>query len=637
MPSGNNGYGSTNQSSQGLSRRKWLQALGIAGATGLAGCQGSSDDPATTTTTEETTDNGGFSEETQTETTESGELPEVSGTYTAAVSSSFDHLNIVYNTEQTTSDTIGYTMDSTYGFKPGQVQFPRWLELTSEDDKVWTAKLRENLRWSDPYGEVTAEDFVYLITNVYQTDWAGSPHRADFQNNDGEPLPVEQTGKYTFQIELSEVDPSFPKRPVTWGMYAAPKEILEPYVEEEDAEGLKQDEELNDLSYTGNLGPYKLENWERQNKLVFTRNDDYYMREVDGVKKAFQNAPYFEQLEVQVIKESSSRLSALRTGELDTASVPPNKAQSFEDRDDVYLNVSPQPFNVPVFYNQRANGWELFRKQGVRQALGCAVDKKTYVEGVFRGYAEPEYTWQPTWSPWYDESQVDKYGTGDLYGPEVTRQKMEDAISDTEYSYNGETLVDGNGEQVELTLMYQGSQETEVQTAQFLEQEFSNNAGISLDLQSIGATKFVRDYWEQQIPDNADEFEWSHGAYNAGPRDEATSAEPWDMALVYGLNTYPMTPTTNEVFFKKDGTYNPYGYYPSYDFAGLFNKAKTETDPEKRKEILAEIFGKLSKDQPMGMLALNSDVFGYREGINGPIEEFFSGWDFSTWHRSDDQ
>jgi peptide/nickel transport system substrate-binding protein len=608
----------------------------VGAAAGLAGCQGTSEDPATTTT-EETTTGDKFGEETETETTEVDELPEVGGTYTRAVSSSFDSLNFVFNTEATTGEMIGYTMDSSYGFKPGQIQFPRWLELTSDDDRVWTAEIREGLEWSDPYGEVTAEDFVYIIKNVHQTEWAGSAASSDWYDDNDEPISVEKTGKYTFDIQLSKVDPVFPKRPTMWGFYTAPKKLLKPYVEEEDAEGMKKDDELTSLSFTGNLGAFKLKNWERQNKLVFERNDEYYMREADGVKKEFEKAPYFDTVEVQVIKESSSRLSALKTGELDTANIPASKAENFKQRDDVYLNVSPRPYNVPVFYNQRANGWKPFRKKGVRQALGCAVDKNKYVKGIYQGYGEPEYTWQPKWSPWYTDDGVVKYGTGDLHGPEVTRQKMEDAISDTEYSYDGETLVDGNGEQVELSLMYQSSQQEEVQTAQFLKQELSKNAGIKLKLEGIGATKFVRDYWQQQIPDNADELEWSHGNYNAGPRDKATSKEGWDMALVYGLNTYPMTPTTNEVFFQKDSYYNPYGYYPSYDFGGLFNEAKKETDDEKRKEIFGEIFAKLSKDQPMGMLAFKPYINGYREGIEGPVEEFFNGWDFSTWHRSDGQ
>lgn len=636
MPPEGNKLGNDQQTG-GLSRRKWLQLLGISGTAGLAGCTNESG--SETETTAPSTTESGFGDETETPTTESEEpLPEVGGTFTQAVSSSFDSLNPIYNTEATTGEMIATTVDGSYGFKPGQNLFPRLLDLQSDDKKVWTAKLRENLRWSEPYGEVTAEDFVYLIKNVHQTDWAGSAASSDWYKNE-KPIPVEKTGKYSFRIELPEVDPAFPKRPIMWGMQVVPKQLIKPYVENKDAKGLKQDEELGSLSYTGNLGAYNLENWERQKKLTFTRSDEYYMREAaendDEVKRAFKKAPYFDKLEVQVIKESSSRLSALKTGQLDTASIPPNKAASFKDRDDVYLNVKPQPYNVPLFYNQRANGWKQFRKKGVRQALGMAIDKKKFVKGVFRNYADPQFTWQPRWSPWYDDEKVVKYGVDDLYGPDVAREKMKEALSSTDYGYSGDTLVDGNGEQVELDLMYQSSQQTEVATAQFVKKEYANNLGIKVNLNGIGATKFVRDYWQQQIPDNADELEWSHGNYNAGPRDKATSKKSWDLGRVYGLNTYPMTPTTSEVFFKKDSFYNPYGYYPTYDFDSLYSKAKKATSEEKRKEILGEIFGKISRDQPMGMLAMNSDVIGYRQGIRGPQEEFFSGWDGETWYRAD--
>lgn len=620
-----------------LTRRKWLQMLGITGAAGLAGCTGGGDGSNETTAT--TTTDTGFGDETQTSTTaETEEIPQVGGTYTQAVSSSFESLNPIYNTESTTGDMIAKTADGTYGFKPGQNLFPRLADISSDDKQVWTVNLRENLRWSEPYGEVTAEDYVYLIENVHKSDWAGSPQKSDWMK-DGNPIPVRKTGKYSFKIELPSPDIAYPKRPNMWGMQVVPKDLIKSYVDNQDAKGLEQDKELGDLSYTGNLGAYDLENWERQKKLTFTRSDEYYMREAaandDAVPRRFKKAPYFDTVEVQVIKESSSRLSALKTGQLDTASIPPNKASGFKSRDDVYLNVTPQPYNVPLFYNQRANGWKLARKKGVRQALGLAVDKEKYVKGVYRGYADPQFTWQPRWSPWYNDSKVVKYGVGDKYGSDVARSRMKKALSDTDHGYNGDTLVNGDGEQVTLDLMYQSSQPTEVSTAQFLKKELSDNLGIKLNLNGIGATKFVKDYWQQQIPDNADQLEWSNGKYNAGPRDKATSKKAWDMALVYGLNTYPMTPTTSEFFFTKDSTYNPYGYYPSYNFDELYSEAKNATSTEKRKEVLGEIFGKISRDQPMGMLAMNSDITGYRQGINGPVEEFFNGWDIETWFRAD--
>lgn len=622
---------------QNIQRRRWLQTLGIAGVTGLAGC--STDE---TTDTEEPTDTDvGFGTDTVEPTPTPEELPEVGGTYTNAISSDVSTLNPIYNTENTAGGLITNTTDGAYTFRPGQRLFPLLANMKSDDKQVWTVSIRENLEWSDPYGQVTAEDWVYYIKNVHKSDWSGSNRQADWT----EDYTVEKNDKYSFTIELSNINPIFHKERPMWGHQVVPKELIKPYVDEEDVEGMKKDEELLNLDYTGNLGAYNLEAWERENRFVFTRNEDYYMRDLaeedDEIPDAFAKAPYFDRLVTEIIDESSSRLSALKTGEIDTASVPPNKASQFKGdaNEDVYLNVTPQPYNVPLAYNMRANGWTPFRNKKVRQGLGCAVDKKRLVKGVYRGHATPQYTWQPQWSPWYDDSQVTKFGTGDLYGSEATRSRLEEGLSGTDYGYSGETLVDGDGEQVELSLYHSAGQPTERQTAEFVAQEFADNAGIKVNVESIPGQQFDANYWQQEEPENPDELEWSRPyPTNYGPRDEVTGKNPWDMSLVYGLNTFPMTPTTNSLFFGEKAYYNPYGYVPSDDASNLmdlFDEASKETDDAKRKETLAEIFGILSREQPTGMLVLNSDIFGYQSGIRGPVEDFFSGWDSATWYREE--
>ncbi|MFC6952753.1 ABC transporter substrate-binding protein [Halorubellus litoreus] len=615
---------------QTTSRRRWLQVMGIAGAAGLAGCASGPDPTETSASTTE--EDQGFSTGTQEPTTQVEELPEVGGTYTDIISSTITTLNSMYNSEATAGALITNTIDPSYGFKPGQVQFPQLFELTSDDNRVWSAKLRENLQWSEPYGQLTAEDYVYMIKNLHQTEWSGTSASSDWYRN-GEPITVEKNGKYQFDIKLEEPDPLFPKKPVTWEMQVVPKDLIKPFVDEEDVQGLKENQELIDLSYTGNLGPYKLENWERQSKLTFTRNEDYYAREADDLPKLFEKAPYFERIETQIIKEPAARVGSLKTGDGDEVGLEPSQAVNLEGNENVNLNVAPQPYNRPIFYNMRANGWKPFRKQGVRQALGCAIDKQKYVKGVQRDYANPQFTWQPQWSPWYNDDTVDKYGVGDLYGKEATQSRMKDALSGTNYSYDGDKLVDGNGDQVELKLMYQSGQAIEKSTAQFIQQEFGKNAGIKVNIESIGGLKFVTDYFRQQEPENPDELEWSAGANNYGPRDKVTSKKSWDMGLIYGLNTYPMTPTSSDVFFLKDAAFNATGYYPSYDLETLYEDARTASSDEERKEVLGELFGKLSKDQPMGMLSLGTSITGYSPSVKGPEEEFFNGWNFQTWRK----
>lgn len=636
------------QSKQAVSRRRWLKALGVAGAVSLAGCPGNSGDGTATATDSPTETDVGFGEDrtpTETEVQETEEpLPEVGGTYTTALSSDPTTINAMYNTESTAGALINYAADPSYGFRPGQVQFPQLFELTSDDNTVWVAKLRENLRFSEPYGDLTAEDFVYMIQELHQTEWSGTAASADWYQG-GEPIPVEQTGTYEFQIELASPNPLFPKTPTTWAMNVVPKGLLEPYVQEEDVEGLQEDEELLDLSYTGNLGPYDLVTWDRQSRLTYERADEYYLRELaedeeSDVPRRFANAPYFNELIAQVIPESSSRLGAFEAGDLDELTLSPPQAVNIEGNQGSYLNLAPQPYNTPVFYNMRANGWEMFRRKGVRQALGSAINKEEFVEAIQRGYASPQFTWQPNFSPWFTEEVeegIERYGVGDLYGPEVTRNKMAEALSDTDYGYDGDALYNPEGEQVELDLYYQSGQDIEATIAQYVQQQYAENAGITVNIEGIQARTFDVDYFRTQQPDNPEELEWSSGPYNYGPRDQVTSKESWDLGMVYGLNTYPMSPQTNEVFFTRDGSFNPYGYYPSFDAAGLFEQANNAETEAELQDALTTIFIELSKDQPMAMISLGTEITGYQNPVTGPQEEFFNGWDFQAWYKSQNE
>jgi peptide/nickel transport system substrate-binding protein len=228
-----------------------------------------------------------------------------------------------------------------------------------------------------------------------------------------------------------------------------------------------------------------------------------------------------------------------------------------------------------------------------------------------------------------------QFGTGDLYGPEATRSRIREAISDTDYSYGGDgQLLTPSGNQVELSLYHSAGQNTERNMAQYIAQEFGDNAGIQVNVQAIDGTQFTNNYWQQQVPDDPSQYEWSNGPYNAGPR-EVTSANPWDMSVVFGLNTYPLNPTTANVFFTQDSSYNPYGYYPSWDAKELFKRASNAASEEELQPIFTEIFRNVAEDQPMGMLAFPADTVGYSAGIVGPAENFFSGWDFSTWYRNE--
>ena len=617
-----------------IDRRAWLKGLGVAGAAALAGCSsgGGGDGTDDPNSTDNGTDNPLGT--TQGTSTDSGKLPKVGGTYTEVIGNSLGTLNPLYNNESTAGGVIAWALDAGYGFKPGTELFPRIYDLSSGDNKVWTAKLREGMTFSDPYGEVTAEDFVYQINEVQKSDWASTADSSSWSDEH----KVQQKSKYEFTIEIPQATPLYP---LTYDpyLYPIPKDLMAKYVENKDVKGFQKDEELLNLSFAGNLGAYTLEKWEKNARITFARNENYYLRDADDLSNRFSKAPYFENLEVRVVPEQSTRLGALKNGQIDTAGLPPNRVDEFQNNEGTYVNVVPQPYNRIMAYNFRDNGWNagpgnLFRNRKFRQGLGCAVDKKKIANGVYNGYAVPHYTWQPEWSKWYPENaDIKKYGSGTLYGKEATRSRIEEAISDTDYSYDGDRLVNPDGNQVEISLYYTNTSSTNKSIAQFVKQEFAANAGITVNPQQIKGTTFRDKYWRQQVPENPDEYEWSKGPNNAGPY-EVTSAESWDMSIVYGLNTYPLNPTAASVFFIKDSYYNPYGYQPEWNAKELFDQAKSAQNEEGVQKALTKIFEEISKAQPMGMLVFADDTIGYRSGIEGPVENFFNGWNASTWYRS---
>ncbi|OSO97763.1 ABC transporter substrate-binding protein [Halorubrum ezzemoulense DSM 17463] len=326
--------------------------------------------------------------------------PSVSGSYDTVTGASFNTLNPLYNNESGAGTAIERAIDPGYTFDENQEYFPLLYDMSTEDGEVWTFELRDNLQFSEPYGQVTAEDFVYQIQEVQQADWANT---ADSDSWEG--VEVEQTGELEFEATLETSNVLWPQTYDPY-LYPIPRALLEPYVEEEDVAGLQQDEELLELQFSGNLGPFELEEWNRGSGTEYVRNDEYYLRDIDEGPDLFSEGPLFEEASISVVQEQASRLGALETGEADAAAIPPEQYESYSEDDNVTVRQVPTPYNTIISVNQRANGWNtgpgnMFQLVPFRQAMAAAIGKEELIQGVYRGLASSHFTWQPRWSEFY--------------------------------------------------------------------------------------------------------------------------------------------------------------------------------------------------------------------------------------------
>lgn len=112
-------------------RCRWLTLLGAAGSVGLGGCA-SSDRP------QHYQDN---------------EYIDAVGT---------DAQTLVYHQadDDRSRSAIQLTLDGAYAVTPSVEVAPLWMDLKPRDDerRVYEARLRDGLEWSDPYGQMTAGD-----------------------------------------------------------------------------------------------------------------------------------------------------------------------------------------------------------------------------------------------------------------------------------------------------------------------------------------------------------------------------------------------------------------------------------------------------------------------------------------------
>jgi peptide/nickel transport system substrate-binding protein len=631
-----------------LTRRNHLRLLGmlgLAGGAGVAGCMGGgggdgTPTPGTDTGTSDpsptsTEGSDGETDSPTDTTTQMEALPSVGGRESLGLAADAKTMIPWRHSDTTTSTYISATMDSAYGWKDVGEPFHMWIESYSDVDKTeWTYKLRENLRWSDPYGQQTAEDWVYFVQNVHQSDWSGSVTGGQWMYTDDsgnqQPYDVEKLGKYEFKVTLNQPVSGFPTQAM-WGARCVPKGLIKTYVDNQDAEGIKKDETINRLQYTGNLGPYNFEQWERESRFFATRNDDYYLREVDDMPRRFEGAPYFEEFEIQVIPEQSARLAALRDGQLTQhEDVAADKVASLRQEDDLKFRYPPNPYCPMAWYNMRANGWpEGLRNVPVRQGLSMGVSKQQIADDIYSGFPTPAHTFQPEWSPFFDDSKVMRTGVGDTYGYDMARQKIREGLSGTDWGFDGGRLKNPQGQNAQLKIVYVAGSPLTQQLAEFFQQEL-DEVGIATTLENGGPGNTVQNKYMQQ--------RGAEGtlSFNAGDRDQFTSEKSWDILIGFGGNSYPINPTNGEVFFAQNGGFNFMGYHPEADVRGLYNRAKRATSDQERKAAFAELFGALSEEQPNNFLHFDVYKNAYQTDYVGMPAQgeygYLDGWDGVTWY-----
>jgi peptide/nickel transport system substrate-binding protein len=531
-------------------------------------------------------------------------------------------LNWIVAADSASFSYSGQTMDSLATYDSNWKVVLRHLAKPVEispDGLTYTMTVRDDLNWTDGT-KVTSADYVYTLNNLMFSDWLNYTYQSDWQEEvDGKPefVKVVAVDETTFRIIRQTVDPEFIDNAI-YGITPLPKHIVHKY--EGDIKAFTQAPELNNLSYTGNLGPYKFKEWIRNDKFVVSRNPDYYLAKEPGNL----DSPFFDEYESKILGTPAAVHAAMEAGDITYTGIDPDQVARFQRMPNIKVYTIPTRGYQVVQYNQRRNGWEGLRDKRVRQALSMMLDKNSIIETIMVGFGEPAFSFIPKVSPWYTEEGVTRFGAGDMYSPEKAKQFLVDSGWAVRKPDGKIEIRDKAGKSVKLTMVTNTGVKDREQTAYLVKQELGN-LGIEVEIKLIPWATELRQYLMNAVPGSSQQ-----PAFNNGP--DAVSEQPWDL-MVMGLSTHPIAPSGSQVFFATDGGLNFWGS-SNARVDELFNKlgSKEALDQETRKKMYAEISQIMADEQPCNFLFFPAANPAFQSNVRGIEPGMRMGWNYHLWY-----
>jgi len=544
---------------------------------------------------------------------------EAGGTYISGTSAGdAETLNWILAADSASFSYAGHTLDSlaTYD-NEWRVQLrcaAKDVEV-SEDGLVYTVTIRDDLKWSDG-SKVTAEDYVYTLKDLMFSDWLNYTYQSDWQEEvDGETVFVtpEVVNEVTFTITRQTLDPEFIY--TVRGLTPYPKHIAVKY--EGDVKAFTQAPEFNNLTYTGNLGPYKFVEWIRNDKFVVERNPEYYLGKDT-------EAPYFEQYIIKIFGTPATCHGALEARDITYTGIDPDKVGKFKQIEWINVYTVPTTGYVLLAYNLRDNGWEGFKQKEVRQALSMAISKELMIEQVLYGFGEPAFSFIPKPSPWYVDKGLAKYGVKPLLDKEKAKELLLEAGYATRKADGSIEVINKGGKPLKLTLVTNTGNEIRENVGYLVKQELSA-IGIEVELKLVPWATELRKYLMNKVPGTDQEPRYNNGV-------GAVSEEPWDL-MIMGFSTNPLSPSGSDVFYATKGGLNFWGYFNTQTDE-LFQriKSKEALDEKARKELYAELSRLISEEQPVNFLAFQLANAGFQKNVKGIEPGINMGYNYHMWY-----
>jgi peptide/nickel transport system substrate-binding protein len=439
----------------------------------------------------------------------------------------------------------------------------------SEDRKILTFHLRDNAVWSDDT-PVTAEDvrWTWQAQTHPAVGWqvaVSKEHITDVEVVDAHTVRFHFDEIYSTQVMDAIEGVILPRH--AWSQL--------PFEEwRENADWFRDHLVTN--------GPFTLESWEPQQRIVLARNERYFE---PGV-------PRVDRVVVRIVPGGAPQLAMLEAGEIQIMDwARPQQALELKDNPDIALkSFVPRTF-VSVIWNT-AN--PLFESAKVRRAMTLAIDRKNIVDAVYHGHAE--VTASPfTPDLWARNRDVEPLG----YDPEQALELLaEEGWTDSD----GDGVLDKDGKPFRFVLLNSTGNEVRVDTGLMIVEQL-RQIGVEVEQQLLEFNTLVS-------REQAHDFEASFMGLS----------NPTDLNMSYFFHTDHI-----------DGSFN-FGSFSDPEMDRLLDEIAKQVHLLDAKPLLFELQVLIQKHQPMTFLYVAERMVPVRKELLGAEPNVLYGYgDVRQW------
>lgn len=433
--------------------------------------------------------------------------------------------------------------------------------------------LRDDLYWSfyqdsKPRVKVTSDDVVFWYNEIMCDEEMGSSaYNAQFMEmEDGSEKRVEiekiDDRTFTFHFPRIVADPL-----LAINMDFGPAFQYKPAKDSGGAQAVKG---LNSVAVDPktlpSLGPYFITEYTPGQRVVYTRNDDYWEKDENGISSS-----YPEKKIAVIVSDNNTKYLLFKQNKQETFSPSPEQLEDIVKNADNNAEGGYTVFNAggslsaPFWtFNQNPKnkdspyyGW--FTKKEFRQAMSCLLNRERIITQTYRGLAEPKYGFFPEANAFYNEEIILPYRFSHTHAQRLLSSAGFEKKADG-------FLYDENGIKVEFDLSIVSSQPVMSDIAQIISDECKKE-GITVNVRQTDFQRIV---------------------------EQLTSTYDWQ-TLIIGLGGGNIFPTQGSNVWVSSGNLHmwyPLQKEPATEWEAradyLYNSAKCIVDTEKARPLWEE-------------------------------------------------